>query len=129
MLKHFTSCVLINGETFYCNRCDYGPDTRDIIEEHIKANHSLGIIEAIDGNDFSDSDDEAEIGEESSESEGESGDDENLEKDDDRYDDYDDDEEDDGWNAKGYKNKRRRDWTHNEVMLNSCLDRKGKNRT
>jgi len=122
MLNHFNTCVLINGETFYCNRCDYGPDTRDIIEEHIKANHSLGIIEAIDDKDFSDSDEEAEMGEESSESEGESGDDESFEKE--EYDDeYDDD--DDGWNEKGYRKKRLRDWCHNEVMLNSCLDRKG----
>lgn len=128
MLNHFSTCVLIDGETFYCNRCDYGPDTRVTIEDHIKANHSLGIIESIDDKVFSDSDDEAEVGEESSESEGESGDDESLEKDDDQYDDYDDDD-DDGWNTKGYKKKRLRDWTHNEVMLNSCLDRKGNYQT
>lgn len=128
MLNHFSTCVLIDGQTFYCNRCDYGPDTRVTIEDHIKANHSLGIIESIDDKVFSDSDDEAEVGEESSESEGESGDDESLEKDDDQYDDYDDDD-DDGWNTKGYKKKRLRDWTHNEVMLNSCLDRKGNYQT
>lgn len=128
MINHFSTCVLIDGETFYCNRCDFGPDTRATIEDHIKANHSLGIIESIDDKVFSDSDDEAEVGEESSESEGESGDDESFERDDDQYDDYDDDD-DDGWNTKGYKKKRLRDWTHNEVMLNSCLDRKGNYQT
>lgn len=124
MSNHFSTCVLIDGETFYCNRCEFGPDTRVVIEEHIKASHSLGVIESIDDKDFSDSDDEAEVGEESSESDGESGDDESLEKDEEGYDDY-DDEDDDGWNTKGYKKKRLRDWPHNEVMLNSCLDRKG----
>lgn len=125
MLNHFNTCVLIDGETFYCNRCEYGPDTRVIIEEHIKATHSLGIIEGIDDKDFSESDEEAEVGVESSESEGESGDDESLDKDDEQDDEFADDD-DDGWNTKGYKKKRRRDWLHNEVMLNSCLDRKGK---
>lgn len=125
MLNHFNTCVLIDGETFYCNRCAYGPDTRTIIEEHIKANHSLGVIEAIVDNDFSDSDEDAEVGEESSESEGESGDDESLERDDEYDDDDDGFDDDDGWNTKGYKKKRLRDWAHNEVMLNSCLDRKG----
>lgn len=122
MLNHFNTCVLINGETFYCNRCDYGPDTRDIVEEHIRANHSLGIIEGIDDKDFSASDEEAEMGEESSESEGESGGDESLEKDDDQYDDHYDDG-DDGWNDRGYSKKRH--WSHNDVLLNNCLDRKG----
>lgn len=128
MLDHFNTCVLIDGETFYCNRCEYGPDTRTVIEEHIKANHSLGVIEAIDAKDFSDSDDEAEVGEESSESDGESGDDESLGNEDgDRGDEFgdDDDDDDDGWNTKGYKKKRQRDWPHNDVMINNCLDRKG----
>lgn len=124
MLCHFKTCVLVNGETFYCTRCNHGPDSRDIIEEHIKTNHSLGVIEAIDVGDFSDSDDDAELGEESSESEGESGDDESLNRDYDGENDVDDDD-DDGWNAKGYKKKRIRDWGHNEVMVNGCLDRKG----
>lgn len=70
MVNHFNSCVLIDGETFYCNRCDHGPNIRTVIEEHIKSNHSIGVIESIDDKDFSESDDDAELGEESSESEG-----------------------------------------------------------
>ncbi|XP_037033622.1 serine-rich adhesin for platelets isoform X2 [Bradysia coprophila] len=122
MVDHFNTCVLVDGETFYCNRCGHGPDTRADVEEHIKASHSLGVIESIDDKIFSDSDDDAELGEESSESEGESGDEERSDKD--GGDSDFDDEDDDGWNTKGYKKKRLRDWPHNEVMLNSCLDRK-----
>ncbi|KAG4069006.1 hypothetical protein HA402_008317 [Bradysia odoriphaga] len=122
MVDHFSTCVLVDGETFYCNRCGHGPDTRVVIEEHIKTSHSLGVIESIDDRIFSDSDDDAELGEESSESEGESGDEEMSERDGGESDF--DDEDDDGWNTKGYKKKRLRDWPHNEVMLNSCLDRK-----
>lgn len=123
MVNHFNSCILIDGETFYCSRCEHGPDIRTVIEEHIKASHSLGVIESIEDKVFSDSDDDAEMGEESSESEGDSGDEEISEN---PGDDSDfDDEDDDGWNSKGYKKKRQRDWQHNEVALNSCLDRKG----
>lgn len=126
MVNHFSSCVLVDGETFYCNRCEHGPNTRMLIEEHIKATHSLGVIESIDDKVFSESDDDAELGEESSESDGESGDEEISEKGGGDSDlDNDDEDEDDGWNAKGYKKKRQRDWHHSEVMLNSCLDRKG----
>lgn len=126
MTNHFNECVLVDGETFYCNRCDHGPDTRAAVEEHIKANHSLGVIESIDDKDFSDSDVEAEISGESSESEGESGEEEISDRGEDEECNYgDDDDDDDGWNAKGYKKKRIRDWGHHEVLVNSCLDRKG----
>lgn len=127
MTIHFNECILIDGETFYCNRCAHGPDTRAAIEEHITASHRLGTVDNIDeSKDFSDSDDDAELGEESSESEGESGVDEGSERDGENEFDFSDDDDDDGWNAKGYKKKRiRRDWRHNEVLLNNCLDRKG----
>lgn len=57
---------------------------------------------------------------------GSSGVDENSEVDDGEMD-Y-DDEDDDGWNTKGYKQKKKRDGSHHsEAMLNNCLDRKGRN--